>query len=372
MAQSNMALKIRPESAHTLVVVFLRGGADGLSMVPPAEDDAYYRARPLIGVAARDTAPLDGHFGLHPALAPLRRAYDAGDLLIVHGAGSEEDSRSHFAAQDYLEHGGTGAGGWIGRYLRENTRASGNPLASVAFGTRYPESLRAAPAAVVVSSLADIALGPDAGTFVDDLGAAYAATRLPWGGAGESVVRAIRRIETIQARLAGGTDTDYPQDPFAQQLRQAAQLIKAGAGVEAVTLDLDGWDSHVASSPLITPLMARLAAGLIAFYDDLGTDRERATVVVISEFGRRVRENASLGTDHGRGGLMMVLGGGVRGGRVLKGWNSLEADALEGPGDLPVTYNFRDVIAPIFQRHAPDLALNRVFPGYTLAPLDIM
>ncbi len=115
-------------SDHTLVVVFLRGGADGLNMVVPTEDDAYYRARPFISIAKKDTVPLDGLFGLNPQLAPLHEAFSDGALAIVHGAGSEDDTRSHFEAQDSMEHGGLSAGGWLGRFLRYRPEAKTGPL----------------------------------------------------------------------------------------------------------------------------------------------------------------------------------------------------------------------------------------------------
>ncbi len=371
--RSDPKVRFREEATHTLVVVFLRGGADGLSMVVPTEDDAYYRARPLIGIAKGDTKALDSMFGFNAAMAPLHRAYDEGELLIVQGAGSEEDSRSHFEAQDYMEHGGTGAGGWLGRYLRNNSRAANNPLAAVALGKYSPESLRSSPATVVMDSLAELSLGEDAREYLDDLRDLYGAASLPWADAGTDLLDAMERIESLHSspyESEGGAS--YPDDAFAQHLKQVAQLVKAGLGVEAVTLDLAGWDSHVVSATLMNPLMTRLAAGLMAFYDDLGPKRENTTVVVMSEFGRRVYENASLGTDHGRGSVMMVLGGGVRGGRVLADWPGLAEEHLEGPGDLPVRFNYRDILAGIVQRHLPETALNQIFPGYTLKPMETM
>jgi len=372
MTQQGPRVTMREDATHTLVVVFLRGGADGLNMVVPTADDDYYRARPLIGVSEKDTTPLDHLFGLNNALAPLHRAYDGGELLVIHGAGSEEDSRSHFEAQDYMEHGGLGAGGWLGRYLRQNPRAANNPLAAVAMGKTSPESLRSSPATVVMDSLAELSLGEDAGAFLDDLGVLYGDSSLPWGGAGSDLLEAMGRIETLQSTPDVSQGSHYPDEAFAQHLRQVAQLIKAGLGVEAATIDLGGWDSHVVSSTLMNPLMTRLSEGLMAFYDDLGERRERTTVVVMSEFGRRVYENASLGTDHGRGSVMMVLGGGVKGGRVLADWPGLAEENLEGPGDLPVRFNYRDVLASVFQRHLPNLQLNHVFPGYTLTPMEVM
>ena len=373
MNPGNTALKISPARQHTLVVVFLRGGADGLNMVVPIGDDGYYRARPLIGVSKQDTVPLNDLFGLHNALGPLQRAYGDGELLVVHGAGSEEDSRSHFEAQDYMEHGGAGAGGWLGRYLRQNTRAANNPLAAIALGKRSPESLRSSPATVVMDSLEDIALGGEASAFLGGLDQLYRHSPLPWAKAGGDLLGAMRQVESLRAApYQAAPGVNYPQDPFAQHLRQVAQLVKAEVGVEAITLDLDGWDSHFASTALMNPLMTRLSEGLTAFYDDLGTFyRSRTTVVVMSEFGRRVYENASLGTDHGRGGVMLLLGGGVRGGRVMADWPGLEKANLEGPGDVPVRYNYRDVLAPVFLRHQPEIELNQIFPAYTLNPLDV-
>lgn len=369
----NTALKISPARQHTLVVVFLRGGADGLNMVVPVGDDAYYRARPLIGIPRGETVPLDTLFALNQALAPLQRAYGDGELLVVHGAGTEENSRSHFEAQDYMEHGGEGAGGWLGRYLRQNTRAASNPLASVALGKRCPESLRASPATVVMETLQDIALGADASAFLTGLDQLYAGAALPWAKAGCDLLGAMRSIEALHAAPYQPTPgVTYPQDAFSQRLRQVAQLVKSEVGVEAVTLDLDGWDSHIAAATLMTPLMAQLAGGLMAFHNDLGSHRDRTTVVVMTEFGRRVYENASLGTDHGRGSVMLLLGGGIRGGRVLADWPGLDPDRLEGPGDVPVRFNYRDLLAPVFEKHVPGIELHQVFPGYTLSPLDIV
>lgn len=373
MQQGNTLLKVNPERQHTLVVVFLRGGADGLNMVVPTGDDAYYRARPLIGVPAKDTVRLDDLFGLHTALAPLQQAFQEGELLVVQGAGSEEDSRSHFEAQDFMEHGGKGSGGWLGRYLRQNTRAENNPLAAIALGKSCPESLRASPATVVMDSLNDIALGEEAEAFLTRLGGLYGGSSLPWAKSGSDLLRAMERIEALRAApYRPSPGVTYPADEFAQHLQQVAQLVKAEVGMEAVTLDLGGWDSHIATSTLMTPLMSRLSQGLMAFYQDIGQYRDRTTVVVMTEFGRRVYENASLGTDHGRGGTMMLLGGGVRGGRILAEWPGLDEAHLEGPGDVPVRFNFRDVLAPIFEKHTPGIALNRIFPGYTLNPLDIV
>ena len=148
------------DQRRTLVVIFLRGGADGLNMVAPLQDDGYYNARPRIAVSRSKAIPLDGFYGLNPALKELAPAYHDGALAIIHAAGSEDSTRSHFEAQDLMEHGGIVGGGWLGRFLRVQTSPSG-PLAAVAVGKGVPESLRGAPAATVFQSLQDFSLSND-------------------------------------------------------------------------------------------------------------------------------------------------------------------------------------------------------------------
>ena len=163
----------------------------------------------------------------------------------------------------------------------------------------------------------------------------------------------------------------YGTDGFSLGLRQAAQLIKARVGLEAVSLDLPGWDSHFTQTTVMDPLMKGLSRGLAAFYADLGPAIEQTTVIVMTEFGRRVKENSSFGTDHGRGGVMFAMGGGVRGGRVIGAWPGLSADLLTGPGDLQVVHNYRNVLAPILARYGVGDRMQTVFPDFKLEPLDL-
>jgi uncharacterized protein (DUF1501 family) len=357
---------------RTLVVIFLRGGADGLTLVPPVGDDAYHRARPRLRVEATAAPRLDGRFALHPALAPLHPLFAEGQLAIVHAVGSEDATRSHFEAQDLMEHGGVTGGGWLGRFLRHREATGSRALAAVALGTEIPECLRGAPAATVFRSIADLALGDGGGAFTRSLAVLYGAAGGQLGQAARDTLEATRRLEALRLtdyRPAAGAH--YADDDFARALRQVAQLVKARVGLEAASIDLGGWDSHVAQQALLEPLMGRLAAGLAAFAADLGPWLATTSVVVMTEFGRRVAENASLGTDHGRGSVMLVLGGGVAGGRVAGSWPGLEATALEGPGDLPVRTNYRDVLGPVLARHGAGAVLDRVFPSFTLHPLAL-
>ena len=359
------------DERRTLVVIFLRGGADGLNMVAPLQDDGYYNARPRIGITRSAAVQLDGFYGLNPQLKDLLPAYRNGALAIIHAAGSEDNTRSHFEAQDLMEHGGLTGGGWLGRFLRAQGAAMASPLAAVAVGKAVPESLRGAPA-TVFQSLDDFSLGADPQPLLNALGRLYRGQKDNLGNAGRYTLEAAHRIATLRATLyQPANGAHYGPDAFSQGLLQIARLIKARVGLEAASLDLNGWDSHFGQSTIMDPLMARLAKGLAAFYQDLGQELETTSVVVMTEFGRRLEENSAFGTDHGRGSVMFVLGGGIKGGRVLGQWPGLSKEVLEGPGDLPVVNNYRNVLAPVLVRHGAGEALGQIFPGFELAPMDL-
>jgi uncharacterized protein (DUF1501 family) len=371
MAHTQALLSGNGDQRQTLVVVFLRGGADGLSLVPPLEDADYPKLRPRLAVSPKAAVPLDGFFGLHPLLGPLLPAYREGALAVVHATGSEDNTRSHFEAQDFMEHGGLAAGGWLGRFLQHRTGPTRGALAAVAVGRELPECLRGAPSAAVLQSLEDFAM-PGSESLLRELEPLYAAERDALGQSARDTLNALRRLEGLRrAPYTPAHGAQYANDAFAQGLMQTARLIKARVGLEAASIDLGGWDSHFTQGTLIEPLMTRLANGLAAFHRDLGREMERTTVVVMTEFGRRVYENASFGTDHGRGSVMFVMGGGVKGGRVLGPWPGLKGESLDGPGDLAVVTNYRNVLAPLLARHGAAHAMDRVFPGFAPTPLDL-
>ena len=372
-------LSVNRDDQRTLVVIFLRGAADGLTLVAPIEDDNYHKFRPRLAVKKSDAVRLDGVFGLHPNLRPLEAAWREGDLVIAHGAGGESDTRSHFEAQDLMEHGGLAAGGWLGRFLRARGPAGG-PLSAVALAPTLPEMLSGAPSAAAIQSISEFALGKELrADFPRELERLYALENdtQPLGAAlraaAVNTFEAIHRIEAIDAKAAPANGASYDEkDDFAQGLRQIALLIKANLGLDAASLDLGGWDSHFTQQTLIEPLMRRLANGLAAFRTDLGARMATTSVVVMTEFGRRVAENASFGTDHGRGGAMFVMGGGVKGGRVVGGWPGLKPEVLDSPGDLPVWNNYRNILAPVLQRHgAQPASLAKIFPDFALAPVAL-
>ena len=361
------------DQRKTLVVIFLRGGADGLNMVAPLEDPGYHKARPRIAIKAADAIKLDGFYGLNPILGGLERAWKDGSMAIVHAVGSEDQTRSHFEAQDLMEHAGLAAGGWLARFLRSRQTNLVSALAAVAVGNSLPECLRGAPSATVMETFRDFALGGDSRRMAKALAGLYATQSSELGNAARDTLGALERIEKLRnANYTPANGAEYGREGFSHGLLQVARLIKARVGLEAASVDLGGWDSHFGQSTVMDPRMTELSKGLAAFYQDLGKEMEHVNIVVMTEFGRRVAENSSFGTDHGRGSVMFVMGGGVRGGKVYGQWPSLKDDVLEGPGDLPVTTNYRDVLAPILQRHSPDANMRLTFPGHELKPLPVL
>ena len=360
------------QSDPVLVVIFLRGGADGLTLVPPTGDDAYYQARPTLSVDPSDAINIDGYFSLNANLRPLMRYLEAGELAIIHGAGTEDTTRSHFEAQDTMEHGGNTGSGWLGRFLRARPGPA-SALSAVAIGTTRPESLRGAPGGAVMQTLRDFSFGDDDPDLIERLARMYAARTDAMGKAGVATIEAVHRLREIRASdESPGNGAVYPSSSFGRGLREIARLIRADVGLVTTTIDLNGWDTHFVQGRLIGSLMRDLAGGIDAFLTDLGPEAGRVTVVAMTEFGRRLRENTSFGTDHGSGSTMMVLGPGALStrlaGKVTSGWNDLAADQLDAVGDVPAAINYRTILAPVLEAHSPGVDLAAVFPGHTFEP----
>jgi uncharacterized protein (DUF1501 family) len=218
-------------------------------------------------------------------------------------------------------------------------------------------------------ALSDLGLGASAERLALQLGPLYAGDVM-LADAARDALDALHRLAPLhESNYQPANGAVYGDDDFALELRRLAQLIKADLGLEAACLDVPGWDTHFLQATSMEPLMARLAGGLSALATDLGSRLATTSIVVMTEFGRRVQENSSLGTDHGRGSVMLVIGGGVQGG-VQGRWPGLDDDALVGPGDVAVAQNFRNVLAPVLARHG-DYRANVVFPGYRLDPIHI-
>ncbi|HSI73019.1 MAG TPA: DUF1501 domain-containing protein [Fimbriimonas sp.] len=338
-------------SKNILVSIFLRGGADGMNLVVPHGDDAYYRNRPLLGVAKKDVLDLDGFFGFNPSLASMLPLYKEGKLGIVHACGSMDQTRSHFEAMNAMERGLDGlnegpVSGWLARHLIANPRQNTTPLRAVAFGRTMPDALRGATNAIALESLQDFKLdGSDA--VQRALADLYGSGKDPLTNAGRETLTVLDQLKRLDpAAYKPEHGAAYPESDLAKALKQVAFLVKADIGLEIACLDKGGWDTHYGQNlgGQLSGLLEDLSKSLAAFTSDLGPELSRVTVIVQTEFGRRLRENQSLGTDHGRGSVLFALGGGVKGGKVYGRWPGLEAHQLDPEGDLRVTTDYRTVL----------------------------
>jgi len=380
-------MTFRPETGPAgdiLVVVFLRGGMDGLHVVPALGDPAYRKQRPTLALSEpgkpKDAAlPLDGFYGLHPKLAPLRDLFQAQKLAIVHAIGSPDKTLSHFEAMQTMERGvGDGnltASGWIARHLAALENGNQSPMRALAIAEVLPKSMQGAIAATAVRSLSDYRLNlPDKWQepFRDLLGDLYQAGDDPIQAAGRSTLQLLGDMEKLDpAKYQPEGGAVYPDTGLGKGLRQVAQLIKADLGLEIAEVDLGGWDAHAVQDVLMSGLMDELGRSLHAFYSDLGDRTRRVTVVAMSEFGRRVHENSGLGTDHGRGTAMFLMGGGIRGGKVYGQWPGVADHQLDRDGNLVVTTDYRDVLGELVERRLGNTRVSQVFPDYTPRPLAL-
>jgi uncharacterized protein (DUF1501 family) len=367
-------------SKETLVIINLRGGADGLNMVVPYRDSDYRRQRPLLAIpepksAGRTAIDLDGFFGLHPSLAPLMPLYEGGRLAILHAAGWPGDSHSHFEAWDEIEAGVAGMDlpttGWLGRYLNLLSPVPRSPMRAVAFGEHFPQLFRGALGVSCLRSLEDFHLASASDNQREihrSLRALYSGRDSTLGRIGVGTLDAIETLGQLTSETGSRAMAGYPDTEFGKQLWSIEQLIRSGIGLEAASLDLKGWDTHIlqgSTDGIMAKLLGELASGLSAFMKNLEDRAKDLLVVVMTEFGRRVMENGSGGTDHGQGGVIFICGGRVRGGRVYGEWPGLGESHLAGPGDLAITTDFRDALGEIVSSQLGDRALGQVFPGHS-------
>lgn len=353
----------------TLVAIFQRGAADGLNIVVPHGEPDYYKLRPTIALPKESLLDLDGFFGLNPALAPLKPLWDAKNLAIIHAAGSPDPTRSHFDAQDYMESGTPGrkstADGWLNRALLPADHPSS--VRAVSLGAALPRTIRGRNAAVAVESIASFHVKDAAAS--QQFETLYGSDSI-LGGTARTTFDAVKLLRS----LGENTATGYPRGKFGESLKQIAHIIKANAGLEVAFADLGGWDHHVnevGQNPTEGQLAQRLTefgTALAAFHTDLGARMEDVVVVTMSEFGRTARENGNRGTDHGHANAMLVMGAGVKGGKVYGKWPGLQPEQLYQNRDLAVTTDFRDVLGEAVHHHLGNQKLESVFPGYSASP----
>jgi uncharacterized protein (DUF1501 family) len=363
-----------------LIAIFQRGAVDGLSVVVPYGERDYYRERPTLAVgrpnAGRDAAiDLDGFFGFNPRLAPLKPFWDRRDLAIVHACGSPDSTRSHFDAQDYMETATPGfkstGDGWLNRYLQARHAERESAFRAVSLTQQLPRVLQGPAAAVAMSQISRFGISGERAGVSFEAQYAGAVDGLLNGVAREAfdAVKALKTADPARYRPENGAE--YPSSPFGQALKQIAQLSKADLGLEVAFADVGGWDTHVNQGSVQGQLAARLddfSRSVAALVTDLGDRMADTVVLTMSEFGRAVAENGSRGTDHGHGNAMLVVGGGVRGGRIYGRWPGLAAEHRFERRDLAVTTDFRDVFGEIVVRHLGLADPDSIFPRYDLQP----
>jgi uncharacterized protein (DUF1501 family) len=363
-----------------LVVIFQRGAADGLNIVVPHAEPSYYAMRPSINIPRQQVIDLNGFFGLHPSLAPLKPLWDQRQLAIVHAAGSPDTTRSHFDAQDYMESGTPGvkitSDGWLNRTLQSELAAGHSPFRGIALGTSLPRILAGKAPAVAVSNVNGFSIAggnPAAAPLGNTFEAMYAeSVDSVLHSTGRETFEAVKMLKSADPqRYTPAPGANYPPGRFGDALRQTAQLIKSNLGVQIAFTDIGGWDHHVnegATEGQLATVLRDFSQSIAAFWTDLGSITADTVLVTMSEFGRTVRENGNRGTDHGHANVMFVLGGPVRGGRVYGRWPGLDPSQLNEGRDLALTTDFRRVLGEAVSRHLGNTNLTSVFPGFDNSP----
>jgi uncharacterized protein (DUF1501 family) len=369
----------------TLVTVYLRGGADSLQTIIPYADPMYYDIRPTIAIAqpgrdAKSALPLDNMFGFHPAMKPLYELFQQGMVAPILNVGSPHDTRSHFDAQDFMERAAPGVKtiteGWLNRYLQTSKQGKDSELRALAFQPLLPRSLRGQYPVLAVpddstQNLSEAFEGmytceekelkarqksvmPPAYTgrkFANKVPERQAITpdetRVTIVNAGGNEIRRLRELREIVNNSQTGS---YPGSNFGRQMKKIATVIRANRGLEVAAVDYEGWDHHAyqgGAEGTMANMLGDVSASIRAFTDDLGPDHMKKTLVlVMSEFGRTAKENGSHGSDHGRGGFMLAIGGMIKPQKKVYGqWTGLEPAQLADRRDMPVTTDFRLVFA---------------------------
>lgn len=391
---------ITPRAAarnRTVVVIFLRGGADGLNLVVPHGDTSYADLRKTLAVAGPGSKSesaaidLDGFFGLNPRMSALKPLFDDRLAVAAHAVGYDRNTRSHFEEQDTWETGVVGntisSDGWLNRHLMTSTSATDAHLRAVAIGDALPRIMHGRASAFAIRGLEDLSLPAprkaDPGAITAALEHAYAA---PSGddraGAADMLSQATgTTLDGIQQlRAITGSEyrpaAEYPKTDLARKLMQIARLIKADVGLEVAEVDIGGWDTHQnqgrGGDGQLGNLAQQLADAIAAFTRDLGDRIDDTLVVTMTDFGRTAAENGTGGTDHGWANCMFMVGGTVQRAHqaraaytpVVTRWPGLAPDQLHQKRDLLHTTDFRDVLGEVVSVHLGNPNIKSVLPGH--------
>jgi uncharacterized protein (DUF1501 family) len=370
----------------TLIAIFQRGAVDGLNMVVPYGERAYYEARPAIAIAkpqagnSETAIDLDGFFGLHPSMSSLKSLWDSKRLAVIHASGSPDNTRSHFDAQDYMESATPGRkgtpDGWLNRFLQSKSDPERSLFRAVSMTQGMPRVMQGKASALAISNLADFTIraGKSSASVQGGFEEIYQqSVNDVLGGAGKETFEAVNYLKKVNpSQHLPENGAQYPRSPFGNSLLQIAQLIKAGVGLEVAFTDTPGlnWDTHVNegnSRGQLSNLLQQFSSGITALSIDLGQRMDDVVILTMSEFGRTVRENGNRGTDHGHANAMFVVGNSIRGGKIYGQWPGLKDEQLYEGRDLALTTDFRDVFGEITKKHLRTENLAAVFPGYEIS-----
>jgi uncharacterized protein (DUF1501 family) len=372
-----------------LVTIFQRGAVDGLNMIVPLGDSAYYDLRRTIAIPKpgknNGAIDLDGHFGLHPAMGSLESFWKDKKFAVIEAVGSPDNTRSHFDAQDYMESATPGIkstrDGWLNRTLQASQTKNESPFRAVAMTRSLPRALYGKAPSVAMTNLSDFTI--KAGLYTADLkggfeGVYQQVSKDSLQETGKETFEAVNFLK--RANPAGYKPENgavYPNTEFGRSMAQIAQLIKAGVGLEVAFTDTGNdirWDTHTnqgGSQGQLANFLRTFSQTISAFAIDLGARMDDVVVLTMSEFGRTARENGGRGTDHGHGNAMLVLGNSVKGGKVYGDWKGLKNDQLNEGRDLAVTTDFRDVFAEVASKHLGVKDSRKLFPGYTVSNTNL-
>ena len=378
--QTAYAAAGKATTGRVLVVLSMRGAADGMSLVVPHADPVYYKARPRIAVPADRLLAADAMFGLHPSLAPLMPLWSSGKMAAIHATGLAAPNRSHFSAMEAVEDADPGSReriGWLNRLVGRNGTPA--PVQAIGFGSGVASTALMGPHPVLSTTTVDsVRL---AGTWdKSSEKARQKAMRKMWGNASGPLGDGARAALNVVDTFAGVRATEknpvngavYKSGGLADALHGAARVIRAGVGAELVTIDHGNWDHHdslgTPDSGYLKNSADEFAINVAAFFTELGEMAANVTLVTISEFGRRTTENANMGLDHGYGNVMFAMGAGVNGGRYYGRWPGL---TLGNDSDLLVTTDYRSVLSEIVTARL-GVSTATVFPGFAPETLGFM
>jgi uncharacterized protein (DUF1501 family) len=370
----------------TLITIFQRGAVDGLNMVVPYGDSEYYNIRRNIAIPKPNETEgainLDGFYGLHPTMKSFEPLWKNKQMAIIHCAGSPDNTRSHFDAQDYMEAGTPGVkgtkDGWLNRVMQGMNAKDVSPFRSVAMTNQLPRSLYGKAPSIAMTNLADFSI--QAGSYTKSVQGGFEGiyqdvtkndTLNATGKETFEAVNFLKKANPAQYKPANGAQ--YPNTPLGRSLLQFAQLIKAGVGLEVGFAETGGWDTHVnqgASRGQLANLLRDFSNAIAAFTTDLGQKMDDVVILTMSEFGRTARENGNRGTDHGHANAIFVIGNDVKGGKVYGNWAGLKSDQLYEGRDLNVTTDYRDVFGEVAYKYMGSRDLAKMFPGYSTSPAN--